>query len=339
MGEDDLADELKRRHETARAAMETTFWDPDTECYAINVRPVPDGAADGTGSQEGGDRADRAGAGPAERAPADAADPGPRRWQRNTAWTAMQAVPLLLDAADPARGASWLDAVAGNDFTAPWGVRMLPESDPEYDPESYHGGAVWPLYTGWVSWAEYAAGRTDSAFRHWMMNVEQVRFRARGAWDEVLSGAERRGRGVCPDQAWSTAMTVAPLVYGLLGAEPDAAAGRLRLRPQIPGAWDRLDVGLRIAEARVALSYRREGARRTYRLNQERGPVPLTVVLEPLLPPEAVRVTVDGQAAELDARAFGPGRVVPVQVVLDAERVITFQPCRDGGDPTASGIQ
>ncbi len=235
-------------------------------------------------------------------------------------------MPLLLGQADPRRAASWLDAIASDDFTAPWGVRMLPASDPEYRPDSYHGGAVWPLYTGWVSWAEYAAGRSESAFRHWWQNVEACFERQKGAWDEVLHGHEDRAAGVCPDQAWSTAMAVAPLVYGLLGAEPDAVKGRLRLRPQIPAAWDRLEARrLRMGDAAVSLDYRREGDRHTFRLEQEAGAVPVTVIFEPLLPARRlVAARVDGRPAELDPRPLGERMLVPVQLVLDAERMVVL---------------
>lgn len=290
LGEDALAAELEARHDLARAALESTFLDPGSGGYAINVRRTEAG------------------------------------WERNTARTVMQAVPLLLGVADVDQAAAWLDAVASEDFTAPWGVRMLPQSDPAYNPESYHGGAIWPLYTGWAAWAEYAAGRSEAGFRHWWMNVEQAWWRERGAWDEVLHGTERRGRGVCPDQAWSTAMAVAPLVYGLLGVEPDAAVHRIRIRPRIPEAWDRFDVrGLRVGDAAVSMSYRREGGRHRYRLRQDRGGMPLTLVFEPVVAANTVRAAVDGVPATLDARRHGDDLLVPVQIALDAERVLVLE--------------
>ncbi len=309
-----LAAELQARHLSARKALEATFWDPDASRYAINVRRPGRDAPEGEG--------------------------GGRRWERNGTVSVMQAVPLLLGVADRERAAGWLDAMASDDFTAPWGVRMLPASDPDYDPESYHGGAVWPLYTGWAAWAEYAAGRGDAGFAHWMMNVELARFRQRGAWDEVLHGSERHAAGVCPDQAWSTAMAVSPMVYGLLGAEPDAAVGRLRLRPQLPAAWDRFEARhLRIGEAQVALDYRRDGHRHTFRVRQDRGAVPLTLLLEPVLRKPPANVMVDGTPAQLSTRPFGQGWITPVQLVLDAERVVDFRTGPDGGDPHAGTIQ
>ena len=49
---------------------------------------------------------------------------------------------------------------------------------------------------------------------------------------------------------------------GLLGAEPDAAAGRITVAPQLPEAWTRLEVlGLRCADSAYDLTLqRRDGA-------------------------------------------------------------------------------
>lgn len=299
LGEHGFADELHRQNETAREAFECTLYDEEAGEYALNARRV-----------EG------------------------RGWERNPTRTVMQSVPLLLGVADPGRARSWLDAISTDDFTAGWGVRMLPLSDPAYEPTSYHGGAVWPLFTGWASWAEYVAGRAEAGFRHWWMNVEQALWRERGAWDEVLHGTERRGRGVCPDQAWSTAMVVAPLVYGLLGVQPDACVHRLRLRPQIPAAWDRLAVRrLRVGDAHLSLAYHRQGGRHTFELSQTRGAVPLNVVFEPALTgghPVAVRV--DDTVADLDVRPFGERVLVPVQLVLDGRRRVVIELDEHGGD-------
>ncbi|HEX7120650.1 MAG TPA: GH116 family glycosyl hydrolase [Longimicrobiales bacterium] len=340
LGDRGFAEELRERAARARVALETTFWDHESGGYALNVVRAGAGgamrggeAALGETAVEGGAASKGVGAsGDASRAPARPRPPGTApSWHRNLTPTVMQAVPLLLGQADARKAAKWLDAIATDDFTAPWGVRMVPASDPEYNAGSYHGGAVWPLYTGWVSWAEYAAGRGAAAFRHWLQNVEACFARQKGAWDEVLHGLEHRAAGVCPDQAWSTAMAVCPLVYGLLGAEPDAAKGRLRLRPQIPEAWDRLAVRrLRMGDATVSLDYRRDGDRHTFRLVQEAGSVPVTLIFEPMLPARRLAAArVDGEPAELDPRPHGERMLVPVQLVLDAERVVELDVAHD----------
>jgi glycogen debranching enzyme len=288
MGAASLAAELYNRAGRARQALEERFFDPAGGRYALKAWQEDE------------------------------------RWRADFTPTATHAVPLLLGVADPERAGRWLDDVASSEFSADWGVRLISRLHPLFNPESYHGGAVWPLFTGWVAWAEYRAGRAEAAFRHLQANAALAFERAKGAWDEVLHGSERAAVGVCPDQAWSTAMTVAPLVYGLLGAEPDAARNRLRLRPQLPDAWDRFEARmLRMGDAAISLRYERHQQHHVFRLEQERGAVPVRVILEPVLAGRGLRhALVDGQPASLGTVPFAGRMIVPVQLVLDAERVV-----------------
>jgi hypothetical protein len=268
-GEPEFATRLVALAIRARRALERTFFDEATGRYALNVRR------------------DEAGG-----------------WTGNWTQTAMQAVPLLLGMVEPARMRRWLDDVPGDAFTSPWGVRMVPNTDPHYDPKSYHGGAVWPLYTGWVSWAEFAAGHSRDATRHWRMNAGLALERAKGAWDEVLHGEEHRAAGVCPDQAWSTAMAVAPFVYGMLGVAPDALRRRLRLAPQIPEEWRRLRVErIRVGDVRVALDYSRDDGVHRFRLSGSGGSY--GVAFEPAVPSPVCAVRVNGQPVPAAAEPFG----------------------------------
>ncbi|NIR42750.1 MAG: hypothetical protein GWN99_02645 [Gemmatimonadetes bacterium] len=173
LGHAELAGEIAYRAAAARASLELSFFDPIAGRYAHGRR------ADGS---------------------------------LNTAETAMTAVPLLLGAVRAERCESWLDRVASDDFTAPWGVRLLPRSDPDYRPDAYHGGSIWPLFTGWVSLAEARAARAESAGRHAEGLAGLYRIHSLGAWPEVLHGDEPRSIGVTADQAWSTALTILALV-------------------------------------------------------------------------------------------------------------------------------
>jgi glycogen debranching enzyme len=173
LGELDLADELAYRAAAASASLELSFFDPLEARYA-NGR-LPDGTLD-------------------------------------MAETIMTAVPLALGAVRTERCERWLDRVATQEFTAPWGVLLVPRSDPEYDPEGYHAGSAWPLYSGWVSLAEFRAGRTEAACRHWEAVLRLCRVGTLGAWPEASHGDEARPIGVTPDQAWSTAAALFPLL-------------------------------------------------------------------------------------------------------------------------------
>ncbi|HEY8468283.1 MAG TPA: hypothetical protein VIL18_01510 [Longimicrobiales bacterium] len=168
------------------------------------------------------------------------------------------------------------------------------------------------------SLAAYAAGRSEAAFGHWWRCVQ--RLVADGAQPREDAHADRITAGSPPEVA--AANIVVPLVYGLLGVEPDALRHRLRLRLQPPAAWDRLHVErLRVGDAEVSLRYCREGARHTLCVEQTRGAVPLRLVLEPLLPARRLaNARVDGRDARLDARPAGERLLVPIQLVLDHER-------------------
>jgi hypothetical protein len=231
--------------------------------------------------------------------------------------TALTAVPLFLEVVDPAPAAAWLDAMASGAFTTPWGVRLIGRGHPLYNPAGYHAGAVWPLYTGWVSLAEYACHRGEQAYGHLLANARLPFGRALGAFDEVLHGDEERSVAICPDQAWSAAMLVSPVMEGLLGVKPEALDGRLRLAPHLPETWPQcewrgvrvgnttLDVRILRPDGRVLLDVRRTSGER------------LGVTFAPALPPgrAAARALVDGE--EVTPRAWERGLCAHGEVRFD----------------------
>ncbi|HXE57850.1 MAG TPA: GH116 family glycosyl hydrolase [Gemmatimonadales bacterium] len=216
------------------------------------------------------------------------ADGSPQRHR-----TAMLAVPLLLGAVPPDEAASWYDAVAGAGFSAPWGVRMIARDDPLFLPTGYHRGAVWPLYTGWVSLAEWRGGRYEAALEHLRANARLVESRAKGAFDEVLHGLEETGGGVCPDQAWSAAMVLAPVIEGLWGVIPDALGGAVRIRPYLPARWERMALRrLRVGPTSLDVVVRRRPGGMVVRVRRRHGPG-IRVELEPRALPAGAVATVD----------------------------------------------
>ncbi|MGE0354559.1 MAG: amylo-alpha-1,6-glucosidase [Gemmatimonadales bacterium] len=187
--------------------------------------------------------------------------------------TAMLAVPLLLGAVDPDDAASWYREIAGEGFSAPWGVRMLATDDPLFQPTGYHRGAVWPLYTGWVSLAEWRGGHCAAALGHLLANAALAGERAKGAFDEVLHGLERRDAGVCPDQAWSAAMVLSPAIEGLWGIVPDALSSATRVAPWLPPDWPRMALHrLRVGRSVVDLEMRRRPGQIVARIRKRFGP-------------------------------------------------------------------
>ena len=134
---------------------------------------------------------------------------------------------------------SMMSRWASAEFSTDWGTRILSDRVSFYDPISYHQGTVWPLYTGWVSVAEYRAGHTLSAYTHLRQNAGLTWAQDLGNTTELLSGEffQPLGRSTA-HQLWSSAMVISPIVRGLFGIEWNAAANELSLTPTLPADWD-----------------------------------------------------------------------------------------------------
>jgi glycogen debranching enzyme len=128
---------------------------------------------------------------------------------------------------------------ASSEFSTDWGTRDISEKTNFYDPISYHQGSVWPLFTGWVSLAEYRAGRPLAGYASLMQNMNLTWAQDLGSVTELLSGEffQPLGRS-SSHQLWSSAMVVSPLVRGLFGLDWDAASKQLSVNPQLPADWE-----------------------------------------------------------------------------------------------------
>jgi glycogen debranching enzyme len=132
-----------------------------------------------------------------------------------------------------------------------YGIATLAPDNVGYNPIGYHTGSIWTHDTAIAAWGLAREGRRDEATR-----VAQSLLAAAEAFDyhlpELYAGAGVLDRPVpypasCRPQAWSAA-SAAVLISVALGFEPDAAAGRLTLRPARPAAYGQLTVrGLRFA--------------------------------------------------------------------------------------------
>ena len=251
----------------------------------------------------------------------DEAVGGKRTWTQ----TALQAMPLLLGAGTLEQSARWLEAVAGDGFTARWGVRMLSQADAQFNPAEGQAGAVWPLLTGWVAGAEYRAGRAASAFRHVLANAALASGRQLGAFDEVLHGSEERGAGVCGNMAWSAAALLAPVAEGLLGLEPGAPEGRLTIAPALPAGWDWMEGrGIRCGETAFDIRLRRSGPALDVGLRRTAGP-PLWLTIAPLLERPASAVEIDGQRLTPAHTTIGEGVRSAVSFQSAEENQLRFE--------------
>ena len=149
-----------------------------------------------------------------------------------------------------------------HDFSTDWGTRDVAESDPVYDPISYHQGSVWPLFTGWAAMADYRSGRELSGFEHLRQNFEQTTTQDLGAVTELLSGAffQPFGRSTS-HQLWSSAMVITPTLRGLFGLTLDAAQHQVRVAPNLPADWSNAEIqNLHVGNSICTLRFVRRGA-------------------------------------------------------------------------------
>jgi hypothetical protein len=127
---------------------------------------------------------------------------------------------------------------ASEEFSTDWGTRLLSDQASIYDPISYHQGSVWPLFTGWVSVAEYRAGHTLSGYAHLMQNAGLTWSQDLGNATELLSGKffAPLGRSTA-HQLWSSAMVISPVVRGMFGLAWNAPDNALSVTPHLPADW------------------------------------------------------------------------------------------------------
>ena len=198
MVDDELAALARERHAVAAATLEEGFWDPQARTYSYGRR------ADGS---------------------------------YKSAPTILPAVPMYFGLLDAAKVRPMLDRFASSEITSDWGARLVERSSPAYDPDGYHQGMVWPLFSGWTSLAAYAHGRPLAGYLNLNQNLRLVRHGNLGHIPEALHGETYEGVGETTHQAWSHAMAILPAVEGMLGIRPDAIRGRLKIYPHLPGGW------------------------------------------------------------------------------------------------------
>ena len=150
---------------------------------------------------------------------------------------------------------------ASNEFSTDWGTRDISPRTAFYDPISYHQGSIWPLFTGWVSLAEYRAERPLSAYAHLMQNVNLTWDQDLGSVTELLSGEFYQPLGRSSShQLWSSAMVITPMVRGLFGLDWNAGTHTLRVRPNLPAEWDQARIShVNIGDNLVDLEFEKAG--------------------------------------------------------------------------------
>lgn len=220
VGKDDVSKQATAEFEHSKAALDEAYWSPETKSYAFALK------------QDG---------------------------QRAEEPSVLTTVPMWFGLADANRADQTINQLAAEDHQTDWGMRIISRRSSFYDGSGYHYGAVWPLFTGWASVAEYRYHRAFPAYSNLRSNALLGVDGALGHFTEVLSGDYYQSFSTSsPHQIWSSAMVISPILRGLFGLQTDAEKHQITFSPHIPADWTSFAIrNVRVCEVGVEFEYRK----------------------------------------------------------------------------------
>jgi hypothetical protein len=207
-----------------------------------------------------------------------------------------------------------------------------------FDPQGYHYGSIWPLFTGWVALGEYEYGNSSQAFMHLTNNLYLKKHWALGFVPEVMHGVAYKPVGVCYHQCWSETNILHPAIHGMIGWKPDAPSHSAVLAPRFPIHWDSVTIRhLRVGASLVSVTMIRGINRTTYTLKLEQG-LPVGIKLSPEIPQgmEVYGATVNGVARTIRSETKRGLIEQPITVKLEQEASVIFR--HHGGATTYPSV-
>ncbi|MFZ0391361.1 MAG: amylo-alpha-1,6-glucosidase [Calditrichia bacterium] len=240
--------------------------------------------------------------------------------------TVLPAVAMYYELLDTKKVAAMLQAYASNSFSADWGVRILTSESPLFNPNGYHYGSVWPLFTGWTSLGEFAYGRAGQGFTHFSNNMNIKNHWALGFVEEVMNGEKYQPSGVCPHQCWSETNILHPAIHGMIGWKPDAPHQSAVLYPQFPQHWDSVTVNnLRAGSSRIQVKMKRTATEESYQIRLLEGD-PLQIHFRPAISNGISRAAFLLDNQEISRSGSSTGTDSPeISFQLSGENRITIQ--------------
>jgi len=222
IGKADVAQSLDHEAAQQRATIEKLFWSPQTNSYGYAL-------------DSAGKLIDKS--------------------------SVLGTVPMWFAELDQRKSDLFLNQMAGPVHQADWGMRITSQQDPFYSPTGYHFGSVWPLFTGWASFAGYRYHRPLYGYANLMANAQLAHDGSPGRVTEVLSGNYYTQLSTStPHQIWSSAMVITPLVRGLLGLEVNALKSHVMLGPHLPAGWNDFAIhNVKVGATLLDLTFHRDG--------------------------------------------------------------------------------
>ncbi len=220
LGKEDVRKQLEGEFDHARPVLEQEFWSPEINSYTFAQK------------QDG---------------------------QRSNEASVLTTVPMWFGLSDEGHADQTISRLAEEDHQTDWGMRIISNRSKVYDGSGYHYGAVWPLFTGWASVAEYRYHRGFPAYSNLRANALLGFDGALGHFTEVLSGDYNQSFSTSsPHQIWSAAMVISPILRGMFGLETDAEKHQITLAPHIPSDWTSFAMrNVRLSGSSVSFQYRK----------------------------------------------------------------------------------
>lgn len=219
-GKDDVRKQLAAEFEKSSATLDRAYWSPEVKRYAFALNQSN---------------------------------------QRVDELSVLTTVPMWFGLAEADHANETITKLAAEDHQTDWGMRIISDHSKVYDGSGYHYGAVWPLFTGWASVAEYRYHRAFPAYANLRANALLGLDGALGHFTEVLSGDYYQSFATSsPHQIWSAAMVISPILRGLFGLQVNAEQHQVTLEPHIPADWTSFGMhNVRVGDASLDVHYRK----------------------------------------------------------------------------------
>lgn len=245
--------------------------------------------------------------------------------------TALPAVPIYFNLVNEDKINPIVKTYSGYEYTADWGVRIVSRYSPFFKPYGYHNGSIWPLFTGWVSLAEFNNGYPFQGFSHVYSSLNVYKYWSLGFVEEVLQGLEYKPTGVCPHQCWSETMVLQPSIEGMLGLKVDALNKQVTFAPRLPADWNSILVdNIKIAENTIQVKMERNENKTTYYFTLK-GNDELKTKFNPMFPSgtKFAKVVINGNESNYQVKKLTQAEELQTEFVMEDE--VTVEVDHEGG--------
>lgn len=166
-----------------------------------------------------------------------------------------------------------------------WGIRTVAQSEPRYNPMSYHNGSVWPHDNGLIATGFARYGQKQAAAQVFGALFDAATYMDLRRLPELFCGFVRRHRNAptqypvaCSPQAWASAAPIC-LLQATLGLELLDSSGEVAFyRPLLPDFLDHVHLrNLRLSRGSVDVLLHRHGKNVAATVTRREGDVVVVV--------------------------------------------------------------